>query len=66
KAVLANLNPATSKKLYNTLVMLGYLLDNISPGHHWKQRLRQLIQDYDIGESAMGFPVNWQDQPFWQ
>lgn len=65
-AVLGSLNPASPKKLYNTLVILGNLLDRLSPGHHWKSRLQQLIQAHQIPAYEMGFPAHWQQQPFWQ
>lgn len=63
--VLGSLNVASPKKLYNTLVILGYLLDSVSPGHHWKSRLQQLIQAHRIPTDQMGFPAHWQGQPFW-
>ncbi|MCK9504766.1 MAG: Abi family protein [Porticoccaceae bacterium] len=65
-AVLGSLNPASPKKLYNTLAILGYLLDRVSPGHHWKSRLQQLIQAHQIPANEMGFPAHWLQQPFWQ
>jgi len=65
-AIVKTLNPAAPKKLYNTLVMLGYLLDRISPGHQWKSRLQQLITDHQIPVTEMGFPTHWQRASFWQ
>ena len=41
-AVLSSLNRGAPRNLYNTLVMLAYFLDAVSPGHHWKQRLLDL------------------------
>lgn len=54
------------RRLYNTLVMLAWFLDVISPAHHWRQRLLDLIARYRIPAEAMGFPTNWQSIPFWQ
>ena len=54
------------RKLYNTFVMIGYLMDVISPGHHWKQKLKMLITDHDIEYQKMGFPEAWQEMPVWQ
>lgn len=65
-AIVNSLNPAEPKKLYNTLVMLGGLLDSISPGHQWKSRLRQLITVHRIPVTEMGFPPIWHEDPFWQ
>lgn len=65
-AVVPNLNPDRRKNLYNTLVLLTYLLDTISPGHHWKQRLIDLIGRHGVSEDAMGFPSGWRNAPFWQ
>ena len=53
------------RKLYNTLVMIGYLMDIVCPHHSWKQRLMQLIKDHHIDTHKMGFPDNWQDKPIW-
>lgn len=65
-AILKSFNTTRLKKLYNTLVMLGYLLDNISPGHQWKSRLQLLIKAHRIPVAEMGFPQHWQRDPFWQ
>ncbi|WP_213055009.1 hypothetical protein, partial [Escherichia coli] len=54
------------RKIYNTLVMLGYLMDVISGEHHWKQRLIQLINHHQIDIDRMGFPADWQARPIWQ
>lgn len=55
-----------SRKLYNTLVILLYLMDSIAPHHHWRRRLKQLLTDYAIPVTAMDFPANWQDLPIWK
>ena len=64
-AVAAVMNSAASRNIYNTLAMLAYLLDSISPGHQWQQRLGSLLVDHDIDTRQMGFPDDWQAQPFW-
>lgn len=53
------------RKLYNTLVLLSYFMDNISPGNHWKQRLISLVDHHKINTHAMGFPNNWRQMPIW-
>lgn len=60
-------NPHAERKIYNTLVMLGYLLTLMSPGTSWTERLRQLITENPVVDSsAMGFPTGWQDLTIWK
>lgn len=60
-------NPAADRNIYNTQVMLGYLLKVSSPGTSWVNRLRQLLNEYpQASPAAMGFPGNWQTLPFWE
>lgn len=65
-AVLVSLNPAAPKKLYNTLVILAYFLETVSPGHHWKQRLQDLLRDHSVSEAEMGFPADWRTRGIWK
>ena len=63
----ATVNKAAPKKIYNTLVMLEYLMNIISLNHHWKERLFGLFSEHPIVVlGAMGFPHNWQDLPIWK
>lgn len=57
---------AGSRKLYNTLVILLYCMDVIAPQHHWRARLRGLVDQHAIPLSAMDFPVDWERLPIWQ
>lgn len=54
------------RKIYNTLTMIGYLMDVICPGHHWKVRLTQLINEHQIPVTNMGFPSDWATRPLWK
>lgn len=54
------------RKIYNTLAMLAYLMDCISPGHHWKIRLKRLIDNHAIDVRHMGFPENWESLDIWK
>lgn len=54
------------RKIYNTLVMIAYLLDYISPDNLWKERLVILVEKHLIDATAMGFPENWREKPFWR
>lgn len=65
--VQAAVQGADTRRIYNTLVMLGQLLPKIAPGTHWTQAVIQLIQDHPVVQrSAMGFPPDWQDRKFWK
>jgi len=60
-----NFNPAIKRRLYNTLVMIAYLMDRINP-HSWKQRMNNLFINHpEINSTAMGFPDDWKDRPIW-
>jgi abortive infection bacteriophage resistance protein len=60
-------NPAENRKIYNTLVMLGYLLNLMSPGTTWARRVRQLIEENALVDpSAMGFPKDWRSLSLWK
>lgn len=61
------MNPEAGRKIYNTLVAIGYLTEVVAPGSHWRQRVIQLLQSCDLAKPAdMGFPDSWQDRPFWK
>lgn len=48
-------------------VVLVDLLDVCSPGHPWRARLQDLLKQFpEIDPQAMGFPLHWQNLPFWQ
>ncbi|MDO8418041.1 MAG: Abi family protein [Agitococcus sp.] len=59
------LNNQQTRKLYNTLATLAFLLDGICIGHHWRKRLIDLIDKHQIDVAAMGFPSTWRTLPFW-
>ncbi|MBD3587530.1 MULTISPECIES: Abi family protein [Salinimonas] len=53
-------------KLYNTLVMLSYLLRKVSPDTSWAERLKGLVSEYPaIDPSHIGFPKQYNDFDFW-
>ena len=65
---LANsLNKETPNKIYNTLVVLKFVLDQISPGNSFLKQLLELLrqQPFEIIIS-MGFPPAWKQLPVWQ
>lgn len=56
---------AGSRRSYNTLTILLYLMDLVSPLHHWRQRLPQLIDAHAIPRRSMGFLETWSERPLW-
>jgi abortive infection bacteriophage resistance protein len=67
KEIVELLNPRKERNIYNTLVMLGYLLKTMSPSTTWPVRIRQLIEENPIANPAdMGFPSNWQELSLWK
>jgi abortive infection bacteriophage resistance protein len=66
-AILSSAHVRNSPKLYNTLLMLLYLMDVIEPGHDWRGRLQGLLgESTGVPLKAMGFPENWQEKAIWQ
>jgi abortive infection bacteriophage resistance protein len=55
-----------SRKLYNTLVILLYCMDIIARHHHWRIRLKELIDKNPIFLVDMDFPTNWKSRNIWQ
>lgn len=53
-------------KIYNTLVLIQHLLSVICPNSQWASRLYNLIKQYDIPITQMGFPHNWETLPLWE
>lgn len=54
------------RKLYNTFVMLAYLMNTICGESHWVERLKNLINRHQIEPTKMGFPKDWQQKDIWQ
>ena len=49
-------------RLYNTIVMIDYLLAIIVPENDWKKEVVDLIKsNTQVDPGNMGFPDNWQD-----
>lgn len=64
--ILANQFVTSSRKMYNTLVMLLYLMDHISPDHQWRKRMMGLLNEAPQLLAVMDFPENWQGRDIWQ
>jgi abortive infection bacteriophage resistance protein len=55
-----------SRKIYNTLVIVLYFMDVISPDHHLRARLQEKLNQHPEMLSSMGFSANWQQKEIWQ
>lgn len=64
-AIVASPFQANSRKLYNSLLILLFLMDTVSPGHHWRQRLVTLLARQDMLRE-MGFPRDWDSHAIWK
>jgi abortive infection bacteriophage resistance protein len=61
------MNAAATRKVYNTLAVLGYLVGIVAPGSEWRRRLIELVASCPLADpKAMGFPENWQTMPSWK
>lgn len=55
-----------TRRLYFFAVVIECLLRRINPGSSWHQRLRSLLDEHpNVSREHMGFPENWQQEPFW-
>lgn len=54
-----------NKQLYNTLIILLYLMDYIAPGHTWCSKLKTHLVSCPLLLDNMGFPANWANRPIW-
>jgi abortive infection bacteriophage resistance protein len=48
-----------NKKLFNHLIVLQIVLNEINPTSSWLNKLDKLIVEFGIDVSHMGFPVDW-------
>ncbi len=64
---LTNVPPVTDHyTLYIHVCCMKYLLDVISPGHHFTPKLAALFVKYpNVDLNALGFPAVWQSEPLW-
>jgi abortive infection bacteriophage resistance protein len=66
-AIKLAMNPLSTRRIYNTLATIGYLLNVIAPGSTWKRSLVALLDEYPLAPPAdMGFPANWRAMPAWR
>jgi len=59
-----------SARLYGVLCILLHMLKIISPNSSWRDRLREMIDQFPqvppLSISDMGFPLQWQQHDFWR
>jgi abortive infection bacteriophage resistance protein len=55
-----------STKLYNSLLIILHFMDQVSPGNHWRQRLKDLITAHRVPVDHMGFPEGWESLAIWK
>lgn len=61
------MNPAADRQMYNTLVLLNYLMGIVAPGSDWKKRLVELINTCPFADqTAIGFPKDWAKLAAWR
>jgi len=59
------LNESAPRRLYNTLVLLAFFLDQTSPGHRWKKKVLELKGKCPLPTTAMGAHKGAWDTDFW-
>ena len=56
-----------SKRIYFRICIVKYLLFTVSPNNNFTKKLKDLLVKYPtIDIRAMGFPADWQSEPFWE
>jgi len=56
----------SNDKIYVVLAVIAYFLDTITPSNTFRDKLKNLLSKYpNIDTSAMGFPKDWKNDPFW-
>ncbi|MDP0499237.1 MAG: Abi family protein [Verrucomicrobiota bacterium JB022] len=65
-AVVKSLNPQEPRRLYNSLVLLGHVVQVVAPESDWLERVRAHVLSLPVKMQAdMGFPRDWESRPVW-
>jgi abortive infection bacteriophage resistance protein len=65
-ATLAPLAGPGPAMLYNSLVLIRYMLQEVEPASTWLDQLKALVKTHPVGDlAAMGFPADWERRPLW-
>ncbi|WP_285352513.1 Abi family protein [Pseudomonas sp. ME-P-057] len=58
--------PGQHARMFTVLSILNLLMRQVSPHTSWDRRLHELLGEFtEINLAAMGFPSDWQNDPFW-
>ena len=61
------MNQHETRRIYNTLVAIGYLISIVAPGTEWRRLLIELIDSCPLADpTSMGFPADWRGRPSWR
>jgi len=56
-----------TQRVYFRLCMIRYLLFSVSPHNTFKEKLITLLNNYpNVDINAMGFTIDWQNEPLWR
>lgn len=67
KRIASAFNPGEPQLIYNTLTILVYLLDLLSPAHAWRKEIHDLLEAHpEIDTTVMGFPGHWRETNLWR
>ncbi|GAB3465148.1 Abi family protein [Azotobacter salinestris] len=59
--------PGAHNRMFPVLCILNHLMRQVSPHTSWDRRLHDLLAEFpEVDLRAMGFPQDWQQDPFWQ
>ncbi|MBN1516130.1 Abi family protein [Candidatus Sumerlaeota bacterium] len=59
--------PSNERHIYNTLIMLIYMMQIIEPHSHWSKTVIEHIKSLPPKYLPdMGFPANWEERPIWR
>lgn len=59
--------PGAHNRMFPVLCILNHLMRQVSPHTSWDTRLHELLAEFpEVNLRAMGFPQDWQQDPFWQ
>lgn len=61
----ASITKPADRRIYNTCCFIQHLMNVVSPGHCWNDRLVQLLDRHNIPATQMGFPDDWRVRPLW-
>lgn len=64
--IISSFNFQEEKRIYNSLILLGYIVCVIAPESDWKKRLILHMNTLDSSlHREMGFPSDWRNRDFW-